>query len=68
LENLPITGDLAESAGQHDLLCEIVMKKPDIIFGENNKNVPHIIRILCKVVNTKYSKDEVDAKIKTILE
>ena len=68
VENLPIIGDLAESAGQHDLLCEIVMKKPDIIFGENNKNVPHIIRILCKVVNSKYSNDSVDTKIKTILE
>ena len=68
LYHLPIVTDLAESAGQHGLLCDIVINKSDAIFGENNKNVPHIIRILCKVVNTKYSNDEVDKKIKTILE
>ena len=67
LHKLPITTDLAESAGQHNLLCDIVMKRSDIIFGENNKNVPHIIRTLCKVLETKYSNDDVDKKIKIIL-
>jgi len=68
LYKLPIVTDLTESAGQHGLLCDIVINMPDMIFGENNKNVPHIIRTLCKVVNTKYSNDDVDKKIKTILE
>ena len=39
-----------------------------MIFGENNKNVPKIIKVLCKVINSKYSNDKVDAKIKTILQ
>ena len=39
-----------------------------MIFGENNKNVPMIMRILCKIVGTKYSNEEVDKKIKVILE
>ena len=68
LYKLPIVTDLTESAGQHGLLCDIVINMPDMIFGENNKNIPHIIRTLCKVVNTKYSNDDVDKKIKTILE
>ena len=67
LEHLPICTDLAESAGQHDLLCDIVIQNSNMIFGDNNKNVPKIIRILCKVVGTKYSNDDVDKKIKTIL-
>ena len=67
LYKLPITTDLAESAGQHDLLCDIIMKDSNMIFGENNKNVPHIIRILCKIVDTKYSNADVDKKIKIIL-
>ena len=67
LHKLPITTDLAESAGQHNLLCDIVMKRSDMIFGDNNKNVPHIIRTLCKVLETKYSNDDVDKKIKIIL-
>ena len=69
LDNLPITGDLAESQGQHDLLCDIVIQTPDLIFGDQNANVPKIIRILCKVVdNKKYSNDEINGKIKKIFD
>lgn len=69
LDNLPITGDLAESQGQHDLLCDIVIQSPDMIFGEQNVNVPKIIRVLCKVVdNSKYSNDEINGKIKKIFD
>ena len=67
LEHLPIKNDLVESPGQHDLLCELIIKSSDNIFGENNKNVPKIIRILCKILNTKYSNEKIDEKIKTIL-
>ena len=68
LNNLPIIGDVSESAGQHDLLCDIVIQSPDMIFGENNANVPKIIRVLCHVYDSKYSNDEVNAKIKKIFE
>ena len=67
LENLPITGDIAESAGQHDLLCDIIMQSPDMIFGNDNANIPKIIQVLCKVVDSKYSNDEVNEKIRKIL-
>ena len=67
LNNLPIEGDISESAGQHDLLCDIIMKSPDMIFGDKNKNVPKIIRVLCKVHDSKYSNKDVDEKIKTII-
>ena len=68
LNNLPIKGDISESAGQHDLLCDIVIQSPDMIFGDNNCNVPKIIRIICKVYDSKYSNKEVDEKIKKIIE
>jgi len=68
LYNLPITGDIAESAGQHDLLCDIIIQSPDMVFGNDNANVPKIIQILCKVIDSKYSNEEVDNKIKKILE
>ena len=68
LYNLPITGDIAESAGQHDLLCDIIIQSPDMVFGNDNVNVPKIIQILCKVIDSKYSNDEVNDKIKKILE
>jgi hypothetical protein len=68
LNNLPIKGDISESAGQHDLLCDIVLQSPDMIFGDNNSNLPKIIRIICKVYDSKYSNKEVDEKIKKIIE
>jgi hypothetical protein len=68
LNNLPIKGDISESAGQHDLLCDIIIQSPDMIFGENNQNLPKIIRIICKVYDSKYSNKEVDEKIKKIIE
>ena len=68
LYNLPIEGDVSESAGQHDLLCDIVMQSPDMIFGENNSNAPKIIQIICKIYDSQYSNSDVDNKIKKIIE
>ncbi len=67
LDHLPIVHDINESEGMHDLLCELILNKSDIIFGENNKNVPKIIRILCKIIDTRYSKPKINEKIITIL-
>jgi len=68
LNNLPIKGDISESAGQHDLLCDIILSSSDMIFGDNNANVPKIINILCKVYDSQYSNADVDVKIKKIFE
>ena len=68
LSNLPIKADISESPGQHDLLCDIVINSPDMIFGANNANVPKIIRILCDIYDSKYSNKEVNEKIKKIFE
>ena len=68
LQKLPITEDISQSAGQHNLLCDIIIQSPDMIFDNNNENVPKIIRILCKIVNSKYSNEEVDKKINKIVE
>ena len=59
---------MVESAGQHDILCDAILNSSDVVFGENNKNVPHIIRILCKIVKSKYSNDDIDKKILTIFD
>ena len=68
LYNLPIKGDVSESAGQHDILCDIILSSSDMIFGDNNANVPKIINILCKVYDSQYSNADVDVKIKKIFE
>ena len=67
LENLPIIYDVNESAGMHDLLCDIILQKSEMIFGPNNKNVPKIIRILCRINETKFSNKDINEKINKIL-
>jgi len=67
LENLPIIYDVNESAGMHDLLCDIILQKSEMIFGPNNKNVPKIIRILCRINDTKFSNKDINEKINKIL-
>ena len=67
LEHLPIIYDINESAGMHNLLCDIILEKSDMIFGDNNKNVPKIIRVLCKIIDTRYSNNEINEKIIKIL-
>ena len=67
-EHLPILHDTVESPGMHDLLCDIIIQSPNMIFGPNNENVPKIIRILCKIVeNSELSNTEIDKKIEKIL-
>ena len=68
LHNLPIVEDISESPGQHELLCNIIIESPNMIFGDNNKNVPQIIQVLCKIIGSKYSNEEIDTKINKIFE
>jgi len=67
LSYLPLKYDIKEAQLQHKLLCEIMMNKPEYLLGENNANLSKIIRILCKVYESRLSDENVDAIIKTIL-
>ena len=63
MKKLHIPEYISESAGQYDLLCDIIIQSPDMIFGNNNENVPKIISILCKIVNSKYSNEKLIKKL-----
>jgi hypothetical protein len=63
LKFLPITYDLNECPEQHELLCDILLQKPEFILGENISNLPNILRILSKIYKSKYSVKEVNEKI-----
>jgi uncharacterized membrane-anchored protein YjiN (DUF445 family) len=69
LQYLPIINDVSESVGMHELMCDIIIEKPEMIFGENNVNLPKIIRIIAKIFQTKsYSNKDLDVKIRKIIE
>lgn len=67
LSYLPLKYDIKEAISQHKLLCEILVSKPDLILGENYSNLSKIIRILCKIYESKLSDETVDKMIKNIL-
>lgn len=69
LSHLPVVYDELESAEQHELLCDFILNKPELSYGENFANFSHIVNILTKVYASKYfTSTAVDEKIKKITE
>lgn len=66
LKHLPIVNDFEEIESQHDLLCEVIAKKPELILGKDSSNVERILFILTKICNTGYSSTQIDQKIEKI--
>jgi hypothetical protein len=66
LSYIPMRYDIKEAIEQHGLLCDILLNKPELINGENNANLPKIIRILAKIYESRFSDETVDNKIKNI--
>jgi len=68
IRNLPIIYDETESIEQHGTLCDFIINKPEFSYGANLVNLDQIIRILVKIHSTeKYSNEEIDAKIRSIV-
>jgi len=61
---LPLKWDPKEAVDQHELLVEIIEKNPSIVIGNENSNLPRLLRILAYVIDTKYSSEELDGRIK----
>lgn len=66
LKYLPITYDTNECPEQHELVCDILLHKSELILGNNNENLPIVLRILARVYMTKYSTKEINDKIENI--
>jgi hypothetical protein len=66
---LPIVYDLNECEEQHNLLCDIIIRRPELILGNNYSNLPSLLRILAKIYKSaKYTTNEIDTKIKSIFD
>ena len=64
---LPLKTDEIEFSEQHNLFCDIILQRNDLILGENGTNLPKIIKTLAQILKTKYSNEEIDTKIATIV-
>ena len=58
IDNMPITEDLEEGLINNKFLMEILMKEPNLILGDNYKNLEKIIIIIGKSYKTEGSDDE----------
>jgi len=64
---LPIEEDKSEGKEQYELLCEIILKRSELIVGDNYKNLPQIIRVLSKAYKTSFSETSIDDNINIIM-
>jgi len=64
---LPLEEDKSEGKEQYELLCDIILKRSDVIVGENNKNLPQIIKVLSKAYKTSFSEEKIDENIRVIM-
>ena len=58
IDNMPITEDLEEGLINNKFLMEILMKEPNLLLGDNYKNLEKIIIIIGKSYKTEGSDEE----------
>jgi hypothetical protein len=64
---LPLNWDAKESINQHSFFCDLLVNNSNYVLGENNAHLPKVIRILCKIHQTKFSDTELDIRVEKIL-
>ena len=68
VNSMPITQDKEEGKINNKFLLDILMKEPNKVLGEGNKNLGHIIVILAKGYKTGSITDEMDKNIESFAE
>ena len=68
VNSMPITQDKEEGKINNKFLLDILMKEPNKVLGEGNKNLGHIIVILAKGYKTGSTTDEMDKNIESFAE
>ena len=68
VQGLPLNEDEIEGKKQHKQLVEMLLNNVDSVVGDNKEMLPKVIRILCKVYDTKMVDDDTNKNIKTLLD
>ena len=63
IEGMPIEKDSEEGKEMNKFLMEILANSPQLVMGEGNKNIGHIVMILAKGYKSDFSEEETDKKI-----
>ena len=64
---MPIEKDSEEGKEMNKFLMEILVNSPQLIMGEGNKNIGHIVMILAKGYKSDFSEEETDKKIEEFI-
>lgn len=67
VDNLPLTEDEVEAQKQHKIFVDMLQNNVDMVIGSNKESLCKVIRILCKICDTKFSDDNTNEEIKKLL-
>jgi len=67
ITHLPIQEDEIEGQKQHQILVDMLLNNVDSVIGPNKQNLAKIIRILCKIHDTKMVEDKTVVDIDNLL-
>jgi len=59
--------DKEEGIPQHQMLCEILGNKPEMIIGDAYQHLAHVIRIFIKIYKKKTSNTEINNMINQLM-
>ena len=64
---LPLTHDKVEARLMHDLLADLCLSHPQIVFGDNYIRLKHVVDIFAQILETKLCESTTVPKIKQII-
>lgn len=64
---LPLNEDDIEGQKQHKIFVEMLHNNADLVLGSQKENLTKVLRILCKICDTKFVDTPVNDEVKKIL-
>lgn len=64
---LPLTDDNFEAEKVHKIFVEMLINNVDLVIGQDKENLPKVIRILCKISDTKFVDEKTNEEVKKLI-
>mmetsp|Transcript_23584 Transcript_23584/g.3906 ORF Transcript_23584/g.3906 Transcript_23584/m.3906 type:complete len:89 (-) Transcript_23584:113-379(-) len=65
---LPLRFDKPEGKEAHDLLADLCISNPDMVYGADLSNLKHVVWMFADILEGKTVQEETLPKIKTIIQ
>eukprot|EP00771_Trimastix_marina_P003957 gnl/Trimastix_PCT/676.p1 GENE.gnl/Trimastix_PCT/676~~gnl/Trimastix_PCT/676.p1 ORF type:complete len:1087 (+),score=395.79 gnl/Trimastix_PCT/676:74-3334(+) len=67
VQMLPVMNDTVEGKQQHAFLCTLIEQGNAVVLGQNNANLPHLVKVLATCLGTESSDEATNARCCQIL-